>query len=442
MIELKQHQKRPVQFMKNNRGILLYHSTGSGKTLTALFCVHQFKYEIIIVGPKSSSKTFKDNIQKSGMDPSRFTFYTYSKIKKLLETDITIFKGKSVILDEAHNIRNENVHNLYIASGLSVAEKIVLLSATPVINYLNDLSVLINIVKGLDVLPTERSLFEQMYYDEENMTIVNENNLMSKLKNTISYYKTENDDNYPSSSYYYEKVVMSEDQIKEYIYYIKKIIYENENIIDNLDLFNIDYGMLSKKKRNFFLNVTRQLSNTVKKSHNSPKITEIFKKIKDGPYPIVVYSNFLKSGIYALATMLEEEQISYKTITGLTNSDKLNMIVNNYNKGDYKVLLISSAGSESLDLKNTRQLHIMELHWNDARIKQVFGRVNRYRSHIDLPKNEQHVDIYTWISIFPPNIKNVSADQYLMEISQKKTDLWNKYQLLIMNSSIEKNYSE
>lgn len=440
MIELKDHQKKPIEFMKKNRGLLLYHSTGSGKTLTALYSIYQFTNEIIIIGTKSSSKTFNDNIEKAAMDKTRFTFYTYSKIKKILETNITFFKNKSVIMDEAHNIRNENMYNLYIASALVLASKVILLTATPVVNYINDLSVLVNIIKGEDVLPTDRKLFDQMYYDDEKMILINKDHLKKIIVNTISYYKNIDTINYPLVDYHYENVVMSHEQINEYIYYIKKIIYEDVDIASDLDMLNLNYGLLPNKKRNNFLNVTRQLSNTLKNSTESPKIKEIFAKIQSGPYPIVVYSNFLKNGIYTLAVLLELNNISYKSITGFTSADKLNLIVNNYNNGLYKVLLISSAGSESLDLKKTRQLHIMELHWNDSRIRQVIGRVVRYRSHWDLPLDEQHVDIYTWITIFPQHIKNLSADQYLMQISQKKTILWDTYQELIISSSIEKNY--
>ena len=78
------------------------------------------------------------------------------------------------------------------------------MTATPVINYLNDLSVLVNIVKGEDVLPTDRKLFDQMFYDEEKMGLINENILFEKIKNTISYYKIENDVNYPSSTIHYQ----------------------------------------------------------------------------------------------------------------------------------------------------------------------------------------------------------------------------------------------
>lgn len=439
-IILKQHQKRPIDFMKYNRGLILYHSTGAGKTLTALFALYQFKYDIIVIGNKSSKKTFIDNIQKAELNLNRFIFYTYAKIKKKLESDVTLFKRTSVIVDEAHSLRNENMYNLYISSALMLANKVILLSATPVINYLNDLSVLVNIVKGEDILPSDRKLFDQMFYDEEKMALINQNCLFEKLKNTISYFKAENDTNYPHNTVHYVEVEMDRNQLDEYIYYIKKVIYEDREIVDDANILNIDYGLLSTKKRNFFLNVTRQLSNTVKNSEKSPKIAEIYQKIIQGPYPIIVYSNFLKNGIYTLAVLLEKNKIKYKTITGYTTQDKLNIIVNNYNNGLYRVLLISSAGSESLDLKKTRQIHIMEPHWNDAKIQQVIGRSIRYKSHENLPVDERHVDIYYWISTFPKKIKNSSADQYLMNISKNKSDLWNKYQDVIISASIENNF--
>ncbi|ANB50756.1 hypothetical protein [Powai lake megavirus] len=439
MIKLNPHQIKPIEYMKNHRGLILYHSVGSGKTLTALYSVYQFEYEIVIIGTKSSKKVFMDDIKKAEMNASRFTFYTYTKIKKLLETDITMLKNLSVIVDEAHSLRNENMYNLYIASALTLCKKVILLTATPVINYMNDLSVLVNIIRGEDVLPTERILFEQMFFDDDDMVIINENILHNKLKNTLSYYKIKDDENYPTSETSYMYIDMDHDQIDEYKYYIRKILFSDENVPDNMDLLNINYGLLPNKKKNFFLNVTRQLSNVSKTTKNSPKIQNILEKIQRGPYPIIIYSNFLEYGIYLIAVLLEINNITYKTISGFTTHDKLNVIVNNYNNGHYKVLLISSAGSESLDLKNTRQIHIMEPHWNESKITQVIGRAIRYKSHEKLPINERNVNIYRWASVFPQPYRNQSADEYLIDLSVKKTNLWNKYQEIIIKSSIENN---
>jgi superfamily II DNA or RNA helicase len=193
-IELKPHQKLPVDFMKDNRAILLYHSTGSGKTITALSALYQFDENIVIIGPKSSKKAFHDDMKKLNLDSSRFKFYTFTKIKKLIkENNIDILADFSIIVDEAHNLRNETSDNILLMSALELAKRIVLMTATPVINYLNDLSVLINIIKNRAVLPTDIRTFNASYYDEETGEIRNRSTLVEKLKDCISFYERKKD---------------------------------------------------------------------------------------------------------------------------------------------------------------------------------------------------------------------------------------------------------
>ena len=62
----------------------------------------------------------------------------------------------------------------------------------------------------------------------------------------------------------------------------------------------------------------------------------------------------------------------------LTNSD-------NKNGTSVKVVLISQAGSEGLDFKFIRQVHILEPWYNMNRIEQIIGRAVRNCSHKDLP---------------------------------------------------------
>lgn len=194
------------------------------------------------------------------------------------------------------------------------------------------------------------------------------------------------------------------------------------------------------KKKNFFLSATRQLSNTLEGDPSFPKIKAIYNKIISGQFPCIVYSNYLKNGVLALTPLLERKNITYKTITGGTSNEKINYIVNNYNNGKYNVLLITSAGSESLDLKNTRQIHIMEPHWNESKITQVIGRAIRYKSHLTLPESERNVKIYRWVSVFPVKVQNKSADQYLIELSKRKDNIFKNFSSLINDVSIESNY--
>ncbi len=434
---LKIHQKIPVEYMKTHRGLLLYHSTGSGKTITALTAMYQFINNIIIIGPKSSKKAFYDDIKKLSLDASRIKFYTFAKIKKVMkESNIDILSDMNVIIDEAHNLRNETKDNMMIIASMEFVNKVMLLTATPVINYLNDLSVLINIIKNRAVLPTDIRTFNASYYDEENGIVLNKDTLVEKLNDCISYYDVKkNNSDYPDSEIIYRYVDMNDEQLEEYRFYINKFFYDKPV---GSGVYTIDFENINARKKNFFLSATRQLSNTLSGRSDFPKIKAIYEQIKKGPFPCVVYSNFLKNGVFALTPMLEIDNITYKTITGDSNDEKINRIVDFYNKGKYKILLITSAGSESLDLKNTRQIHIMEPHWNESRIKQVIGRVIRYKSHISLPENERHVSIYRWASIFPELIHNKSADQYLVELSKKKSQIFSQFNSVIRQVAIEK----
>lgn len=439
-VDLKSHQIIPIEYMKTHRALLLYHSTGSGKTITALKAMYQFNENIVIIGPKSSKKAFFDDIKKLELDSSRFKFYTYTKLKKLIkETNIDILADFSVILDEAHALRNETMDNMMIVSALETVKRLILLTATPVINYLNDLSVLINIIKNRAVLPTDIKTFNASYYDEDTGTIINRDILSEKLKDCISYYarKREHED-YPESDTMYLDIEMNNLQLEEYRSYLKKYLYDQT--VGSLT-YKIDFENLNAKKKNFFLSGTRQLSNTIDGRSDFPKPQKIYEYIKKGPYPCVVYSHYLKNGVYSITPMLEKDNFTYKTITGETHEDKINKIVDMYNKGKYQVLLITSAGSESLDLKNTRQIHIMEPHWNESKIKQVIGRVIRYKSHATLPENERHVMIYRWCSVFPELVHNTSADQYLIELSKKKDNIFKQFVSLIRDVSIEKTYN-
>lgn len=437
-IKPQQHQLLPISFMKNNFGLLLWHSVGSGKTITSLLSVYQFIYPIVIIGPKSSKKTFDDEISKLGLEKSRFTFYTFSGIKKLVYTDLDIFAGKSLIIDEAHHLRNETKDVQFLTSLLRTAKKIILLTATPVINYPNDISILINIIKKEDALPLERELFEYFYYDRINNSITDQETLRERIKKSISYFK-KNDTmkEYPKTNTIIKSIIMNGDQIQEYGKHVRRFIYDYQVSV-SANLYDIKFDYLNRSKLNSFLSATRMISNTVNGEIDTPKIVEIVKIIKDGPFPVTVYSNFLDNGLYPVAKALNDIGIPSKMITGNTTVDKLASIVNSYNDGNFKVLLLSSAGSESITLKKTRQLHIMEPHFNDSKINQVIGRVVRYKSHTDLPKNEQVVNIYHWSSVFPPGYNNLSADEYLIDLSIVKTKILKSFEEIAVSASIEK----
>ena len=97
-IKLHEHQIKCVNWIKQNYGLVLYHSMGSGKTITSLAMVYQFKYPIIIIVTKASRKNFIDDIKKMQLDQSRIKIYTYQKaIKMIMDHTLNFEDRKSVV---------------------------------------------------------------------------------------------------------------------------------------------------------------------------------------------------------------------------------------------------------------------------------------------------------------------------------------------------------
>ena len=86
-----------------------------------------------------------------------------------------------------------------------------------------------------------------------------------------------------------------------------------------------------------------------------------------------------------------------------------------------KIIMISPAGAEGITLNNTRQVHILEPFWNEARIEQIIGRAVRMCVHKDLPMEDRKVDIFRYRMI--RKSEKETADEKMERISRKKNNL-------------------
>jgi hypothetical protein len=135
---------------------------------------------------------------------------------------------------------------------------------------------------------------------------------------------------------------------------------------------------------------------------------------------------------------------AFAVLTGDIDPEIRAKIIKKYNskKNHIDLLLISGAVAEGIDLKRSRHVHIMEPFWNYARINQVKARAIRYESHIDLPKSEQNVQVYIYLSDYPskyPESKKTEpttdVDLYTRSIDNMK--IINTFMLAIAESSID-----
>ena len=86
-----------------------------------------------------------------------------------------------------------------------------------------------------------------------------------------------------------------------------------------------------------------------------------------------------------------------------------------------KIILISPAGTEGINLRNTRQVHIIEPYWNEVRVDQIIGRAIRICSHADIPFDDRKVDVFRYKMIRSSGKE--TTDERLESIARKKNNL-------------------
>ena len=101
-----------------------------------------------------------------------------------------------------------------------------------------------------------------------------------------------------------------------------------------------------------------------------------------------------------------------------------------------KVVIISQAGSEGLDFKAIRQVHILEPWYNINRIEQIIGRGVRNFSHTDLPFSKRNVQIFLYGTILE-NAEEEAVDLYIYRISELKAVKIGKVSRLLKQTAVD-----
>ena len=202
------------------------------------------------------------------------------------------------------------------------------------------------------------------------------------------------------------------------------------------------------------------------------------KKVSEGV--ILIYSQYIDSGLIPMALALEEMGFTrygqsgikplfknkpteivdvrtmeqpedkkkfmparYAMITGETrlspnNDFEVKGLTGEDNKDGYKikVVLISKAGSEGIDLKFIRQVHILEPWYNMNRIEQIIGRAVRNFSHKDLLFEKRNVEIFMYGTILGDN-QEEAADLYVYRVAEYKAIQIGKITRILKETSVD-----
>lgn len=402
IVKLKEHQQKFLQgfLIGNLRSAITFHGVGSGKTLTAVATARMYlqiypNNFVIVITPTAVLYNFLESMVKFGVDPRdrRYSYFSYDKWMRSKKTA----NNALLIVDEAHNLRTliveskkEDKHGVQYTSiesgkkayevltrGGKPAHKVMLLTGTPFVNSPYDIENLLAIGEGRD--PHNPDLYGKIVSNKEMR--------YDYFKYRISNYNTVHDDNFPERS---DKLVPL--------------------VVDRESELGKEIRAQSGKDNPFYIKTRSGTLDSMKWKY----IMSVINKNKDKKY--VVYTSLQKYGVKPLEEYLKESKVSYGVISGLESTGSKKDNITDYNENKIKVLIITRAGAEGISLTETRGIFITDGQWNDALYEQIVARSIRYRSHINLPKNEQYVDVYKLFLCYD------SEAQSLEKIKQGKFD--------------------
>uniref|UniRef100_A0A6C0EPU8 Helicase ATP-binding domain-containing protein n=1 Tax=viral metagenome TaxID=1070528 RepID=A0A6C0EPU8_9ZZZZ len=465
----------------SKRGMLLWHSTGSGKTCTAsaiidgfwdsgkeiIYCStipalssnppHEFMKCLMNLYPRFYNKSL-EQITKE-FNAKNIRFLTFAKLaNRIINRSIDINKCV-LIIDEVHNLfrplQTQQKQHAFLEKLLLSSKnpqlKVFILTATLGDNP-SEIMKLLNIVKDIDT-PT-------INYDDINQPDL----FKEKTRGLISYFDMSGDtskfpvviNNEP------QYISMSTKQFEKYITAYKEVKETAKNY-DKLSKANAlnKYWAAARRYSNMLFNYEKGLS-----LHDfSAKLDRLLTTVTDDKYSQqkqYIYSAFYENrgygghGILAIAKELDKlgyEKLTPREAVKIFNNPKesnkklryilaittqlsndkdkdmseLRQLYNApFNKnGEYvKLFLASQSYNEGLDLKAVRHIHIFEPLITWASDKQTIGRAARLCSHADLNKKDWDVSIHRYISDLPQIINDPVANlDKITEIENKIAEI-------------------
>lgn len=432
------------------KGMLLYHKLGSGKTCTsimiadALLATHKVTHVYLLTPGSLRSGWVTEFCKVCGSNPKEmprnYTYITYNfDVWKRLPD----FNKSLIVIDEVHlfinSVKNDSKNAVEIYNAIKKADcRVLVLSGTPINHYVHEFQILANLLKP-GVFPYGSESFDESWSSDKHLD--------EKLSGIVSYFPGSGGKFYPSVIYKKPvKVRMSREQNSAYENAMRKEFKFSRAPLEKLKFTNpqkyyLDKMMWQKAMQKQF---TRAASNFYYDTENLPD-----KLVKDGgwveceafknkklltyspkfaalltniiSYPNVkhvVFSFFVtKHGVNLLKAMLDMVGIKAALYSGeLEDSNRVTLLrrfnnVENRTGKNIQVLLVTmGSGSSGITILEARHTHVLESSIRETMIQQAIGRIVRFKSHFNMPVNEQNVTIWRYWST-PKS--GVGIDEYL-----------------------------
>lgn len=463
-ISLQPHQERvrkKVQSQLDSTGrsrILLYHSLGSGKTLSGLAAADATGLPYTAVVPAALRENMRKE-QERFLDPATAPAGDVMS-QTALGAGKPVEKSRSLIVDEAHRLRNPETAQSRRLLGLAAkADQVTLLSGTPVVNDPGDFAVPYQVLTGKKMTPDE---FYGRYVREEPTDppwyrrllgekpegpgVAHADELKRDLAGKIDYHAPTQ----PKAEVTREDVPveMTPEQAKLYkgmygqLPWMLRWKLERDYHMSKEELTRLTSFMTGPRQVGLStLPFMRENKDPAAAFAQSPKLQAAFARLKaqldaNQNAKALIFSNFIEAGLTPYQAGLEAAGIPAAAFTGKLNDAQRKKLVDDYNANRIRVALLGPSGTEGLSFKGTRLIQLLDPHWNTVRGRQSEGRGLRFDSHDHLPPDQRKVLVQRFFAKLPPEglgkAKRLlglqaepgrAADDYLALRAQRKEEV-------------------
>ena len=469
-IQLEPQQLRCVMHMLENNELLADHVVGAGKTYIAVAtaaCLldRDPNMHCWMITPAGLRQNMLDTLLAYGVhDMTRIHIMGHDEFYRALmgtskaHAKLTpdVLRNAFVAIDEVHGFRNpDGKRTRQLLKAMQYAAKILLMTGTSAYNFPSDtcvsLAMLYRTTKVFHLDRFNETVDAALYRgDWKSARLIQE-----LFRCMISMHHVNNPAMFPEALDEVVTLVMPDTFFAKYA-----VIEEAEEA-----KMRARYGSIDPT---VFYNGLRQAVNDAELDADatSPKIPWIVDCLqRHADEQAVVYSAFLGKGTVQLAAQLKTKHVPFGQIYGGMSDKERKATITLYNTRKNRVMLLSKAGGEGLNLLRTEIMIGMEPGWQEAGTSQFKGRGSRRGSHKNMPAHRRRVRRFDLVLDKPHERRKLadymkadfnayedehrellveqgwatpSVDHYMFRLSKRKNERNKRFMLMVQPGSIEK----
>lgn len=465
---------KTIARLKPGSGLVLAHGTGTGKTPTAVMAVEQYRQQhggarALVVAPAGLRQNFHEKgVQRfttatsqiaerpSQVRPdSDYVVVSYEAFRQRPEAFIQAVKPDVVVADEFHRAANpQSKTHQAIKQVRGEIPEFLGLTASIAQNDPSDMAPLLALARGEDISKDKFRARHVRRVDTGKKGIFGGKITKPELKNaqdlselvgrSVHYVEDLDASEKPTKHVETVEVPMSKEQLAVYDLTLKGI---DPRLRDKMTFG----GLISERDRQNLLTrilLARKASNSLHTVTNmtvdqaaeaTPKVRRLLGDVSehlaqtdDGQ--VIVYTNFVRGGVDVISAGLQARGIPYgvfagKSVPGMTEAAR-QQAVDNYLKGQSRVIIITGAGAEGLSLGNTTMVAMLDGSYNPERNAQAEARGVRAGGLAHRPIEQRKVEVRRYVSTVPRNFwqtvtlrpRQTSVDQFVYGTAQRKAE--------------------